>query len=125
MRKNAENAYCLWVRKQTLRTKKILIYEKDYSYEKEKAPLGERGNKHEENTANKLYWTLDSMFLPPRDEDRCSKDAKILWTAEHPYEPLYLGYLSQYKYSLCVNKMCTVTIYHVYQLQLKVTFICL
>lgn len=46
MRENAENAYCLYVRIQTLRTKETLIYE-DYSYEKEKAPLGDRGNKHE------------------------------------------------------------------------------
>lgn len=82
-----------------LRTKEILIYEKDYSCRKEKAPLGRRGNKHEENTTNKRYWTQDSMFLPPRDEHRCSKDAQVLWTAEHPHEPLYLGYLSQDKYS--------------------------
>lgn len=65
------------------------------------------------------------MFLPPRDEQRCSKDPKILWTTEHPHKPLYLGYLNQDKYSLFVNKMFAVTIYPGYQLQLRVTLMCL
>lgn len=84
-------------KEKTHRTRETLIYEKDYSYEKQKAPLGDRKNKHEENTANKWYWTQDSIFLPLTDEHRCSKDAKVLWIAGYPHEPFYMDYLRQDK----------------------------